>query len=90
MLRPRKLWSLRQFAVYHRYKPAQGSPCSTWILAGMPQCTEPRLDHYTRNVRDLAKANPFELHIIFLDTSITNWRPYMAHLTRLVKEQVNM
>ncbi|KAF2623990.1 hypothetical protein BU25DRAFT_442229 [Macroventuria anomochaeta] len=76
-----------QFAVYHRYKPAQNSPCSMWILAGVSQCTEPCLDGYTRSVCDLAGANPFEIHMIFLDTCITNWRPYLAHLTRLVKEQ---
>ncbi|KAJ8110297.1 hypothetical protein OPT61_g6826 [Boeremia exigua] len=85
--RGRKPWSLRQFAVYHRYKPAQISPCSTWILAGVSQCTEALLNGYTRNVRDLVTANPFELHMVFLDKCITNWRPYLAHLTRMVQEQ---
>lgn len=86
--RGRKPWSLRQFAVYHRYKSAQNSPCSTWILAGMPQCTKGLVEGYTRNVRDLTEANPFELHMIFLDKCIANWRPYLAHLTQLVHEQV--
>ncbi|KAH6639407.1 hypothetical protein C7974DRAFT_130747 [Boeremia exigua] len=83
----RKPWSLRQFAVYNRYKPAQNSPCSTWILAGVSHCTETLLDGYTQNVRNLAEANPLELHMILLDRCITNWRPYLAHLTSLVKEQ---
>ncbi|KAJ4988217.1 hypothetical protein SVAN01_06313 [Stagonosporopsis vannaccii] len=85
--RGRKPWSLRQFAVYHRYKPARSSPCSTWIMAGVLQCTEKLLDRYTQGVKDLAEANPFELHMIFLDRCITNWRPYLAHLARLVQEQ---
>ena len=81
-------WSLRQFAVYHRFKPASISQFSTWILVGASKRTELRLDRYTRSVDDVYKANPFELHVIFIDTVIANWRPYLAYLGRLVQEQV--
>jgi hypothetical protein len=87
--RPKKKpWSLRQFAVYHRYKQSDQKPCSTWILVGASQRTEARLDHYTRSIEDLMRVNPFELHVIFLDTAIATWRPYLVYLTQLVAEQV--
>lgn len=81
-------WSLRQFAVYHRFKPALKGRCSTWILVGASARTEKRLDQYTRSVGDLIETNPLELHVIFLDTVITSWRPYLSYLTQLVSEQV--
>ncbi|KAF1940154.1 hypothetical protein EJ02DRAFT_406954 [Clathrospora elynae] len=83
----KKPWSLRQFATYHRYKSSQWSPCSTWILVGASQRTELRLDQYTRSIKDLIQANPFELHVIFLDTAIASWRPYLVYLTQLVNYQ---
>ncbi|OAL48748.1 hypothetical protein IQ07DRAFT_85531 [Pyrenochaeta sp. DS3sAY3a] len=82
-------WSLRQFAVYHRYKPCQRSRCSTWILTGASQRTERRLDQYTRSIEDLIQTNPFELHVIFIDTAIASWRHYLVHLTQLVTYQSN-
>ncbi|KAH7359966.1 hypothetical protein BKA66DRAFT_573713 [Pyrenochaeta sp. MPI-SDFR-AT-0127] len=85
----RNPWSLRQFAIYHRYKPSEQSRCSTWILVGASQRTELRLDRYTRSIEDLIQANPFELHVIFLDTAIASWRPYLVHLTQLVTYQSN-
>ncbi|KZM23619.1 hypothetical protein ST47_g5218 [Ascochyta rabiei] len=83
----RKPWSLRQFAVYHRFKPSLQSRCSTWILVGASERTVTRLDQYARSVDDLIDANPIELHAIFLDTVITSWRPYLSYLTQLVSEQ---
>jgi hypothetical protein len=80
-------WSLRQFAVYHRYKPKSGRACSTWILVGTSQRTEKALDDYTRSIEDLSASNPFELHLIFIDTAIASWRPYLVHLTKLVEHQ---
>lgn len=88
--RPGKIpWSLRQFAIYHRFKPAQQSRCSTWIIVGASERTKVRLDQYTRSVKDLRTANPFELHVIFLDTVITSWRPYISYLTELVSKQAS-
>jgi len=83
-------WSLRQFAIYHRYKPSQRSRCSTWIIVGASQRTEVRLDRYTRSIEDLIEANPFELHVIFLDTALASWRPYLVHLGQLVDYQVGV
>ncbi|KAF2797930.1 hypothetical protein K505DRAFT_126262 [Melanomma pulvis-pyrius CBS 109.77] len=82
-------WSLRQFAIYHRFKPKSDHRCSTWILVGASQRTEVRLDHYTRSIDDLTGTNPFELHVIFLDTAIASWRPYLVDLTQKVTHQSN-
>ncbi|KAF2692086.1 hypothetical protein K458DRAFT_9680 [Lentithecium fluviatile CBS 122367] len=87
--RGKRPWSLRQFAVYHRYKPKSKCGCSTWILVGASQRTEVRLDRYTRSIDDLMGSNPFELHVIFLDTAIASWRPYLVDLTKLVTYQSN-
>jgi hypothetical protein len=81
-------WSLRQFAIYHRFKPKPQHRCSTWILVGASHRTEVRLDRYTRSVDDLTGCNPFELHVIFLDTAIASWRPYLVDLTQKVTYQV--
>ena len=80
-------WSLRQYGIYHRFKPG-GSRCSTWILVGASQRTEGRLDQYTRSVDDVIAANPFELHVMFLDTVIASWRPYLVYMTQLVLDLV--
>jgi hypothetical protein len=63
--------------------------CSTWILAGASQRTEVRLDRYTRSIDDLPGSNPFELHVIFLDTAVASWRPYLVDLTKQVTHQVS-
>ena len=81
-------WSLRQFGVYHRFKSGV-ERCSTWILVGASQRTERRLDQYTRSVDDVITANPFELHVIFLDTVINGWRPYLVDMTKEVSKLVS-
>jgi hypothetical protein len=73
-------WSLRQFAVYHKYVPKASARCSTWVLVGATQRTEKSLDQYQKENAQLQKAHPFELHIIFLDVAIASWRPYLAYL----------
>lgn len=56
---------------------------------GASQRTEVRLDRYTRSIDDLTGSNPFELHVIFLDTAIASWRPYLVDLTKLVTHQAS-
>lgn len=55
---------------------------------GASQRTEGRLDQYTRSVDDVVAANPFELHVIFLDTVISSWRPYLVDMTKEVSDLV--
>ncbi|EAT87761.1 hypothetical protein SNOG_05370 [Parastagonospora nodorum SN15] len=75
----RPSWSLRQFAVYHKFRELP-TRYSTWILVGSSQRTEKCFDDFARTVLDPYTANPFELHIIFHDVAIASWRPYLAHL----------
>jgi hypothetical protein len=78
--------------VYHKHKPETEScanSCSTWILVGASQKTEERLDQYTRSIDNLVGSNPLELHVIFLDTAIASWRPYLVDLTEQVLYQSN-
>ncbi|KAF2872631.1 hypothetical protein BDV95DRAFT_606220 [Massariosphaeria phaeospora] len=62
-------YSLRHFAVSHKYGSVTDIPYSTWILAGMSHRTEPCLDRFSSGADDIHQANPFELHIMFLDTT---------------------
>lgn len=55
---------------------------------GSSQRTEGRVDQYTRSVDNIVDANPFELHVIFLDTVISSWRPYLVYKAKQVTDLV--
>ncbi|KAH7094612.1 hypothetical protein FB567DRAFT_600226 [Paraphoma chrysanthemicola] len=73
-------WSLRQYAVYHKWNTSTTAPRFTWMLFGASQRTEPCINTYLEEVHDTKQAHPFELHVIFLDTAISSWRPYLIYL----------
>jgi len=50
--------------------------------------TKRSLDRYVRSCNNLASLNPFEIHVIVLDTALENWRPYIIALTERVMQQV--
>lgn len=82
-------WSLRQYAVYHKFRPSLQDWCSTWILVGASQRTEGCIDKYAQQyVDELRASNPLELHAMFLEGAVASWRPYLvdllAHVTDLV------
>ena len=79
-------WSVRQMAIYHKFRSKCKS--STWIMISASQKTELCLDRYVRSCTDLASLNPFEIHLIILDTALANWRPYIVDLTERITEQV--
>lgn len=79
-------WSVRQTAVYHRYKLDQRS--STWVLIATSVSAERHLDRYIKSSDSLATLNPFEIHLIILDTALANWRPYIVDLTEKITKQV--
>jgi hypothetical protein len=37
---------------------------------------------------DIQQFNPFEVHLLLLDTAMANWRPYLVHMTTEINEQV--
>jgi hypothetical protein len=79
-------WSSRQTVVYHKLK--SNSKASTWILVTPSRTAELRLDRYVKTCQSLSAMNPFEIHLILLDTALANWRPYMVALTELVNTLV--
>jgi hypothetical protein len=53
---------------------------STWILIGASQRTEACLDNYRSRVGHIHLANPFELHLLFINIAMAAWRPYFSDL----------
>ena len=79
-------WSIRQTVVYHKYKTNDRS--STWVMIAASRRTETSLDRYIKSCEDIAQLNPFEIHLILLDTALANWRPYIVDLTERITQQV--
>lgn len=79
-------WSIRQTAIYHRFRA--NSMASTWVLISASQRAEQCIDRYVKSCVDLSPLNPFEIHLILLDTIIANWRPYIVSLTDRIRQQV--
>lgn len=83
---PESPWSIRQTAVYQKYLTASQS--STWLLVAISVRSEERLNSFIQRAGSLAALNPFEIHLLLLDTAIANWRPYMVYLGGEVNKQV--
>lgn len=61
---------------------------STWVLVSASNNTEGCLHKYAQCAGDLATLNPFEIHLILLDSMLANWRPYIIYLTEEITKQV--
>lgn len=83
-------WSIRQTAVYHRCIHRGSTNASTWVMIAASRRTRRSLRRYTESSPDLAALNPFETHLILLDSLLSNWRPYIAHLTKQITDQVKI
>lgn len=79
-------WSVRQTAIYHKFKVDKG--CSTWVVISASRTAELSLDRYLRSHQVLTALSPFEIHLILLDAALANWRPYILYLTEQVMNQV--
>ena len=80
-------WSLRQSAVYHQYRAKTRS--SRWLVIALSQRAQARLKSYARASGDICKYNPFEVHLLLLDTATANWRPYLVEIAAQTNEQVS-
>lgn len=78
-------WDLRQSGVYHQYAANSGS--SVWLLISISSRAQARIDTYIEAIGNIQQFNPFEVHLLLLDTAIANWRPYLVHLTVAINEQ---
>lgn len=79
-------WSIRQTAVYHKFKANDQS--SSWVMIAASKNTEISLDRYIKSSENIAQLNPFEIHLIVLDTALANWRSYIVGLTERITQQV--
>ena len=61
---------------------------STWIMISASVKIKDSLDKYVSSSENLAALNPFEIHVILLDTALGNWRSYIIYLTEEVSKQV--
>ena len=82
----KKPWRLRQTAVYHRYRLDNRS--SSWVVVSASSDAESGIDRYIKSEGDLTALCPFELHLLIVEHALSNWRPYIAHLTEDISEQV--
>ena len=81
-------WSMRQMAVYQGHKSMEKS--SIWILLSASQRTETCIDRYIKSAENLHELNPFEIHVLILEIALTNWRPYIMHLTKEISQQTDL
>ena len=81
-------WSIRQTAFYHKYTAADKS--SSWIMIAASERIRSSLDLYVKSCTDLALFNPFEVHVLVLDSALANWRSYIIDLTERITLQVRM
>lgn len=79
-------WSIRQTAIYHRFRANEMA--STWVMVSASRRAERCIDRYVKGCVDLAPLNPFEIHLILLDTVLANWRPYLISLTDRIRQLV--
>lgn len=79
-------WSLRQSGVYHQYTTKTGS--SIWLLISVSGLAQARIDEYIEAAGDVQLFDPFEVHLLLVDTAIANWRPYLVNMATDINEQV--
>ena len=74
--------------VYHKYKADSHS--STWVLVAASASAKLDLDKYLKGCTDVTTLNPFEIHVILVDTALANWRPRIVDLTEEITHQVSI
>ena len=83
---PNRPWSVRQTVIYQRYALESGS--SSWVYIALSASAELQLASYMKQCEDITAVNPFELHVVLLDTALATWRPYIVFLTNTITQQV--
>lgn len=84
---PNNPWSIRQCAVYNKYKAATQS--STWVLISASSVALENLDRYIKAAKTVYCLDPFEIHLILLDTALANWRLYLISITEKISDMVS-
>ena len=60
------------------------------ILTGMPQRADGCVANQVNRAGDIQNSHPFELHVLFLETALESWRPYLLHLSVQVTSIVSI
>ena len=81
-----KCWSLRQTAIYHKYRVSSKS--STWVMISPSRRAELALEQYFRDYKALDELNPFEILLLLLEAALATLRPFIIPLTRRVSKKV--
>ena len=79
-------WRLRQTTVYQQHRFKTGS--SSWVIVAASSDTESSIDQYIKSTGDLISQCPFEMHLLIIESALSNWRPYIAHLSKVISMQV--
>jgi hypothetical protein len=74
---PTSRWSFRQTAVYCCFGAVPKG--ATWIFVTPSRLAQERLDGYASFTHETS-VNPFEIHLVLLDTAMVNWRHYLVDL----------
>jgi hypothetical protein len=80
-------WSLRQSAFYHRFEKETST--SSWVYVALSLRAQTRVDAYLKANGNLSVFNPFEVHLLLVDTAMANWRPYLVYLAAQTNNQVS-
>lgn len=83
---PTSQWSLRQTAVYSR--SGSGTDGNIWLFTRISPAAQRRLDRYVNGSDDIGHANPFEIHLLLMDTATANWRFFLVALSSEIDEEV--
>lgn len=72
--------------MYHKYQVKERS--STWVMVSASKAARLGVDRYIKSSKLPTTLNPFDIHLILLDTALAKWRPYIVYLTEQVMNQV--
>jgi hypothetical protein len=75
---PTSRWSFRQTAVYCSFRSAPED--STWIFVTPSRLAQQRMHDYASCRHQSSEFDPFEIHLLLLDTAMVNWRHYLIDL----------
>lgn len=86
---PRESWSVRQTAIYQKYKDGK----QTWILISPSKDLQAKVETYMETLSDPRSGsqaeNPFELHSILIACALNKWRWYIESLVKRATDQSN-
>jgi hypothetical protein len=85
MQEPTTQWSLRQSTIYSR--SCSSTEETIWLFITISPIVQRRLDAYITGNQRADLANNFEIHLIILQTVISNWRFFLIALSAEIDEE---